>query len=131
MRMESWVSFSGASTWPTGFTSILQSSERMRREPGTISPARSRDPRERAAGDNVDAGRLAGAFIYGHEGCAQHDGRKSYYAYPDFAGSRLRLDHKIISQQSSSNHLLADRGRSESIYQLHQSAGANRPANQN
>src|SRR5260370_13564456 len=131
LLMESWVSFSVSFIWPTAFTFILLNSERMRREPGTIYSARSRDPVARAVGDYVNASRLTGVVLYRHAGYAQHDRRKSYDPYPHFAGSRLCFNHQILSQQSPANHLLADPGRSESIYQLHQSAGTNHPANQN
>src|SRR5262249_12455157 len=56
-----------------GFTSISLRRAGMQREPGTISPARSCHSRERAAGDYVHAGRLAGAVLYGAARCPEYD----------------------------------------------------------
>ena len=96
----------------------------MKREPRTVPPARSRNTRERATGDYVDAGRHTGAVIYGDARCVEHDGRKFDDAYPDAAGGGVCVDHEIVSEQSATDDVFLDGTRAKSVCQLHQSAGA-------
>ena len=60
----SWASSSAGCISPTASISTSPSSAGMRREPGTLPPARSCHPREGAAGHHVHAGRLAGALVH-------------------------------------------------------------------
>src|SRR5437016_5294361 len=128
--MESWASSLVFCTLLTAFTSISPNSAGMKREPRTIPPARSRYPRERAAGDHVHAGRPAGALLYRDARRAEYDRWQSDHAHANAAGSWICLDHQILSQQPAADHLLADDNRQESLHQLHQPAGENHPANQ-
>jgi len=102
----------------------------MKREPRTIPPARSRYPRERAAGDYVDAGRYAGALIYRDARCLEHDGWEFNNAYPHATRSGICFGDKIFSEQSAAYDVLVNGSRPQSLHQLHQPAGKNYPAKQ-
>jgi len=102
----------------------------MKREPRTIPPARSRYPRERAAGDYVDACRHAGAVVHRDARRVEHDGREFDDAYPHAAGGGIRFDNKIFSEQSAAYDVLVNGAWPQSLHQLHQPAGKNHPAKQ-
>src|SRR4029077_94938 len=121
--MESWALSSACCTWRMECICISPNSAGMKREPRTIPPARSRYPRERAAGDYVDARRYAGALVYGNARCVEHDGWKFDDAHSHAAGGGVRFDNEILSQQSAAYDVLVNCRRSKSFHELHQSAG--------
>jgi hypothetical protein len=102
----------------------------MKREPRTIPPARSRYPRERAAGDYVDARRHTRALVYRNARRPEHDRWESNNAYSHTSGGGIRSGDKIFSKQSAAHNLLPDHRRPQSLHQLHQPAGKNHPAKQ-
>src|SRR5258706_8766091 len=128
MPTASWAFFSVRFTWPMAPTCILLSSERMWREPGTISPDRPCHSRERAAGHHVHAGCLTRVVLHGNARYAGHDRWQPDYAHPLAAGGWVCVDHQILSEQPPAHHLLADAVRQEGFRQLHQPAGTNHPA---
>src|SRR2546426_5845215 len=112
------------------FISTSPKSAGMKREPGTIPAARSCYPRERTAGNHVNACRHARTVVYRDARCPQHDGWQSNHAHPHLAGSRLHLNLQVLPEQSSAHYVLAHALWQESVYGLHQSPGANHSAEQ-
>src|SRR5690349_24165126 len=128
--MESWVFSLASCTWPMESICISLNLAGMKREPRTIPPARSRYPRERAAGDYVDARRHAGAVVHGDARRVEHDGWEFDNAYPNAAGGGIYFGDEIFSEQSAAYDVLVNCGRPQSLHQLHQPAGKNHPAKQ-
>src|SRR6516162_3393464 len=128
MATALWAFFSACCTWHMAFTFISPISAGMKREPRTVPSAGSRDPRERAPRNHVDAGSLACPVVHGDARRAGDDGRKSYDAHPHAPGSRLHLGDQIISEQSATDNLFADCDRQEGFYFVYQPAGENHSA---
>src|SRR5215831_5050264 len=101
--MELWEFSSACCTWRMESICISPKSAGMKREPRTIPPARSRYPRERAAGDHVHVGRFVRAVVYRDAGCAEYDGREFNDAHPHVAGSGISFGDEIFSEQSATD----------------------------
>src|SRR6185436_19382927 len=76
MPIASWAFFLAPCIWRMEFIFISPRSAGMKRESGTISPARSDHSREGAAGHHVDAGSLARTCIHRNAGSPGHDRRQ-------------------------------------------------------
>src|SRR5207244_12412341 len=103
--MESWDCSLVFCTLLTVFTSISPNSAGMKREPRTIPPARSRYPRERAAGDHVHVVRPAGALLYRDARRAEYDRWQSDHVHANSAGSWICMNDQILSKEPAENNM--------------------------
>lgn len=91
----------------------------MRREPGTIPPARSSDTREGPTANHVVAGGESGNVFYGNPGHLADDRWEPERSSADPSGGGIRGRDEDVPERAAAHDLRVDGGGQESVRAVH------------